>query len=48
MSVFAAMRRQPCLPISERIAGSVIALPIYNDMTTDECDGIVEAFCRIR
>jgi dTDP-4-amino-4,6-dideoxy-D-glucose transaminase len=44
MSVYAAMRRQPFLPVSERIAGSVLALPIYNDMTTDECDGIVEAF----
>jgi dTDP-4-amino-4,6-dideoxygalactose transaminase len=48
MSVYAAMRRQSSLPISERIAGSVIALPIYNDMTTDECDGVVEAFWRIR
>lgn len=48
MSVYAAMRRQPSLPVSERIAGSVIALPIYNDMTADECDGIVEAFRRVR
>jgi dTDP-4-amino-4,6-dideoxygalactose transaminase len=47
MAVYAAMRRQPSLPISERLAGSVIALPIYNDMTADECDGIVEAFRRI-
>jgi dTDP-4-amino-4,6-dideoxy-D-glucose transaminase len=47
-AVYAAMRRQPSLPISERIAGRVIALPIYNDMTTDECDDIVEAFWRIR
>jgi dTDP-4-amino-4,6-dideoxy-D-glucose transaminase len=44
MSVYAAMRCQPSLPISERLAGSVLALPIYNDMTTDECDSIVEAF----
>jgi dTDP-4-amino-4,6-dideoxygalactose transaminase len=44
MSVYAAMRRQPSLPISERLAGSVLALPIYNDMTTHECDGIVETF----
>ncbi len=34
------------LPISEAAAASVIALPIYNDMTTVECDGIVEAFSR--
>jgi dTDP-4-amino-4,6-dideoxygalactose transaminase len=44
MSVYVQMRRQPSLPVSERIAGSVLAVPIYNDMTTEECDGIVEAF----
>src|SRR6516165_859331 len=44
MSVYTAMRRQPSLPVSERIAGSVLALPIYNDMTSDECDRVVEAF----
>lgn len=48
MSVYAAMRNQPSLPVSERIARNVIALPIYNDMTAGECDGIVEAFRRIR
>jgi len=43
MSVYAAMRCQPSLPISERLASGVLALPIYNDMTADECDSIVEA-----
>src|SRR5262249_51364856 len=44
MSVYAQMRRQPSLPVSERLAGSVLALPIYNDMTAEECDGIIRAF----
>lgn len=35
------------LPVAERTARSVIALPIYNDMTDTECDGIVEAFHRV-
>ena len=35
------------LPVAERIARGVIALPIYNDMTDTECDGIVEAFHRV-
>ena len=34
------------LPVAERIARGVIALPIYNDMTDTECDGIIEAFHR--
>ncbi len=37
----------PSLPVSERITRNVIALPIYNDMTPDECNGIVEAFRRV-
>jgi dTDP-4-amino-4,6-dideoxygalactose transaminase len=35
------------LPRTERAASSVLALPIYNDMTTEECDGVVEAFRRL-
>ena len=35
------------LPVAERTARGVIALPIYNDMTDTECDGIVEAFHRV-
>jgi len=47
MSVYAAMRSQPSLPVTERIAQNVIALPIYNDMSDDECAGVVEVFKRI-
>jgi dTDP-4-amino-4,6-dideoxy-D-glucose transaminase len=47
MSVYAAMRRQPSLPVAERIAQNVIALPIYNDMSDDECAGVIGAFKRI-
>ena len=32
------------LPHSEAIAYNVIALPIYNDMTDAEADGIVRVF----
>lgn len=35
------------LPVAERIARTVVALPVYNDMTDFECDGIIEAFRRI-
>ena len=35
------------LPVSERIASQVIALPIYNNMAMHECDGIIECFRRI-
>jgi dTDP-4-amino-4,6-dideoxygalactose transaminase len=48
MSVYAAMRRQPALPVTERIAHNVIALPIYNDMSDDECAGVIEAFRRTK
>jgi dTDP-4-amino-4,6-dideoxygalactose transaminase len=44
MSVYAKMCRQPSLPVSERLASSVLALPIYNDMTAEECGRIVRAF----
>jgi len=47
MSCYAGAGRPPSLPIAERVARNVIALPIYNDMTDEECDGIVEAFRRI-
>lgn len=46
LSVYAAMRQQPVLPNAERAARNVLALPIYNDMREEECDGIVEAFRR--
>ena len=36
------------LPRSEVSAYSVLALPVYNDMTEDECDGIVQAFLEVR
>jgi dTDP-4-amino-4,6-dideoxyglucose len=36
------------LPVTEHAAYNVLALPIYNNMTDGECDGIVEAFVRIR
>jgi dTDP-4-amino-4,6-dideoxygalactose transaminase len=48
LSVYAAMRRQPVLPNAERAARNVLALPIFNDMTEEECEGIVEAFRRAR
>ena len=35
------------LPRSEASACSVLALPVYNDMTQDECDGIVQAFLEV-
>lgn len=46
LSVYASTN-QPSLPVSERMASSVLALPVYNDMTPSECDGIVEAFCKV-
>ena len=48
MSIYSDGRHQPVLPVSERIARNVLALPVYNDMTAAECDGIVEAFRRVR
>jgi len=36
--------RDVSLPRTEANAYSVLALPVYNDMTEDECDGIVRAF----
>ena len=46
MSTYAKSRQQPSLPVAEHAARNVLALPIYNDMTPAECDGIVEAFRR--
>ena len=40
--------RNISLPITEAVAYSVIALPIYNDMTPEECDGIIQVFIEIR
>jgi dTDP-4-amino-4,6-dideoxygalactose transaminase len=37
----------PSLPTAERVAANVLALPIYNDMTVGECDGVVAAFRKI-
>jgi len=34
------MRCQPSLPISERLASGVLALPIYNDMTADDATAL--------
>jgi dTDP-4-amino-4,6-dideoxyglucose len=35
------------LPHTEAAAYNVIALPIYNDMTDEECDGIVQLFLEV-
>jgi dTDP-4-amino-4,6-dideoxygalactose transaminase len=48
LSAYASTGSHPSLPVSERVSRNVLALPIYNDMTSDECDGIVEAFRRVR
>jgi dTDP-4-amino-4,6-dideoxygalactose transaminase len=47
MSIYSDKRYQPSLPVTERVARRVVALPVYNDMTTAECDGIIEAFRRV-
>lgn len=46
LAVYREMRTQAVLPVAERLASSVLALPIYNTMTDEECDGIVEAVRR--
>jgi dTDP-4-amino-4,6-dideoxy-D-glucose transaminase len=46
MTAYARARDQK-LPITEQTAANVIALPIYNDMTEEECDGIIQAFSDI-
>jgi dTDP-4-amino-4,6-dideoxygalactose transaminase len=42
MSAYSAAREQR-LPVTERTAYNVLALPVYNDMTDEECDAIVFA-----
>jgi dTDP-4-amino-4,6-dideoxygalactose transaminase len=42
-----AASRDVALPRSETSAYSVLALPVYNDMTEKECDGIVQAFLEV-
>ena len=42
-----AASHEVSLPRSEASAFSVLALPVYNDMTEDECDGIVQAFLEV-
>lgn len=47
MGAYAAARMES-LPVTEHAAYNVIALPVYNDMTEQECNGIVAAFARIQ
>jgi dTDP-4-amino-4,6-dideoxygalactose transaminase len=42
-----AASRDVSLPRSEGSARTVLALPVYNDMSEDECDGIVQAFLEV-
>jgi dTDP-4-amino-4,6-dideoxy-D-glucose transaminase len=46
MSVYALVGPKVSLPATEHASNNVLALPIYNNMTEDECDGIIEAFVR--
>jgi dTDP-4-amino-4,6-dideoxy-D-glucose transaminase len=39
--------RNLSLPHTEATAYNVVALPVYNDMTNRECDGIVQVFCEV-
>jgi dTDP-4-amino-4,6-dideoxygalactose transaminase len=43
-----AAQKELKLAVTERIAYSVIALPVYNDMTDEECDLIVAAIQCVR
>ena len=47
LSAYTTIGPKVSLPTTEYAAYNVIALPIYNDMTDGECDGIIEAFARI-
>jgi dTDP-4-amino-4,6-dideoxyglucose len=47
LSAYTSVGAKLSLPVTEHAAYNVLALPIYNNMTDDECDGIVEAFARI-
>jgi len=46
MGAYEAMR-ELSLPHTEAAAYNVIALPVYNDMTDFECDGIVQLFFEV-
>jgi dTDP-4-amino-4,6-dideoxy-D-glucose transaminase len=46
MSAYSATAGQS-LPRTEATASSVIALPVYNNMTEGECDGIAQAFLEV-
>ncbi|MBC9875795.1 DegT/DnrJ/EryC1/StrS family aminotransferase [Bradyrhizobium sp. INPA01-394B] len=47
MTAYSA-QREVKLDVTERVAYNVIALPVYNDMTDEECDRIVAAIQRVR
>jgi dTDP-4-amino-4,6-dideoxygalactose transaminase len=47
MTAYAA-HKEVKLAVTERIAYSVVALPVYNDMTDEECDLIVAAIESVR
>ncbi len=47
LGVYRAAQVEP-LPRTEAVAYNVAALPVYNDMTDDECDGIVQAIIEIQ
>ncbi len=40
--------REDRLPETERVARSVLSLPVYNDMTETECDHLVQAITEIQ
>jgi dTDP-4-amino-4,6-dideoxygalactose transaminase len=35
------------LPRTEATSHSILSLPVYNDMTEQECDGIVQGFLEV-
>jgi dTDP-4-amino-4,6-dideoxyglucose len=47
MSAYGTAREHQ-LPVTERIAYNVLSLPVYNDMTDEECDRIVLAMREIQ
>jgi dTDP-4-amino-4,6-dideoxygalactose transaminase len=47
MSVYRTVN-EISLPQTEATAYNVVALPVYNDMTDRECDGIVQAFLEVQ
>jgi dTDP-4-amino-4,6-dideoxyglucose len=46
LSVYMTDSPKVSLPATEHAAYNILALPIYNNMTDDECDGVIEAFTR--